>query len=83
MGVPILMGSPDGEASAILEAEKVGLHVPAEDPAALADAIKKLADEPSLRKNFTVNCLAAAPNHSREVQAQNMLAVLQMLAPRK
>jgi colanic acid biosynthesis glycosyl transferase WcaI len=76
MGLPVLMASPPGEASAILEADQAGLHVPAEDPDALAGAVRRLKDNPVLLKDLATNSLRAAPGHSREVQARDMMVVL-------
>ena len=76
MGLPILMASPTGEASAILEADQAGLHVPAENPAALAEAVQHLKGGPVLLKELAANSLRAAPRHSREVQARDMANVL-------
>jgi colanic acid biosynthesis glycosyl transferase WcaI len=77
MGLPILMAAPEGEASAILAADGAGLHVPAEDPDALAGAARRLLDEENLRTALAAASLAAAPRHSRETQARDMIAVLQ------
>ncbi|MBT6095041.1 MAG: glycosyltransferase family 4 protein [Rhodospirillaceae bacterium] len=77
MGLPVLMASPAGEASEILEKDDAGLHVPAEDPAALADAVRRLHQEPSELKRLAAASLAAAPSHSREAQARDMMAALQ------
>jgi len=77
MGLPILMALPEGEASAILKADKAGIHVPAEVPEALAKAIRRLASDPALHQKFAAASLVAAPNHSRETQALNMMAVLE------
>jgi len=80
MGLPVLMAAPQGEASAILEADGAGLHVPAEDPDALAGAVRRLAGDAQLRNKLAAASLAAAPNHSRERQARDMMAVLQGVA---
>ena len=77
MGLPILMAAPEGEASAILAADGAGLHVAAEDPDALAGAARRLSDEENLRTALAAASLAAAPRHSRETQARDMMAVLQ------
>ena len=77
MGLPVLMAAPAGEASAILEADGAGLHVAAEDPAALAGAVQRLHADRSLLEQLKASSLAAAPNHSRETQARDMLAVLE------
>lgn len=80
MGLPVLMALPQGEASEILETEKAGLHVRPEDPKALADAAIKLCDSRDLCTSFAKNSMAAAPRHSRETQAQQMISVLQAAA---
>ena len=83
MGLPILMASPTGEARSILEADQAGLHVPAENPAALAEAVQHLKGDPVLLKELAANSLRAAPRHSREVQARDMANVLQDVSTRK
>jgi len=80
MGLPILMAAPEGEASAILAADGAGLHVPAEDPDALAGAVRRLHDDKELLRSLAAASLAAAPSHSRETQARDMMAVLQSAA---
>jgi len=80
MGLPVLMAAPEGEASQILLADKAGVHVPAEDPVALAEAVARLADDPEGLKALAENSLAAAPSHSREDQARHMAAVLELAA---
>lgn len=82
MGLPILMASPAGEASQILEHAGAGLHVPAEDPAALGDAVRRLYEDPVLLGGLAAASLAAAPKHSREVQARDMMAVLKRVGQR-
>jgi len=77
MGLPIILALPAGEASAILAADGAGLHVPAEDPTALAEAAKRLMNDHDLRDDIARQSLAAAPGHSREEQARQMLCVLE------
>ncbi|MBF0093221.1 MAG: glycosyltransferase family 4 protein [Alphaproteobacteria bacterium] len=76
MGLPLLLASPPGEASRIIETDAAGLWVPAGDPNALASAARTLADELELRKRLAEASLAAAPTHSRERQAERMLTAL-------
>lgn len=83
MGLPILLASPPGEASAILEADKAGLWVAAGRPDDLAGAARKLADDAALRRSLAEASLAAAPRHSREHQARRMLDVLDLAARRR
>jgi colanic acid biosynthesis glycosyl transferase WcaI len=75
MGLPILLAAPEGEASNIVLNDKAGLHIAAEDPAALADSISQLASNKSALKTFAAAALKAAPSHSRETQAQELLNV--------
>ena len=77
MGLPILLAAPEGEASRIVLNDKAGIHIAAEDPAALADSANQLADDKAALKTFAAAALEAAPGHSRETQAREMLDVLQ------
>lgn len=83
MGLPILLAAPQGSASDILLADDAGLHVPAEDPESLAKAVMSLRDDETLRNRLAQRALAAAPGHSRETQAQKMMAVLDLAAAGK
>lgn len=51
-GVPVVLSAPDGEARQIVERAGAGIPVPPEDPARLADAIRRLRDDPSLRSQL-------------------------------
>lgn len=75
MGKPILLVAPEGEASRILLADRAGLHVPAAQPKLFAESLRRLLGEAALCNNLAVASLAAAPSHSRERQAEEMLAV--------
>jgi colanic acid biosynthesis glycosyl transferase WcaI len=75
MGLPILLAAPEGEASNIVLNDKAGLHIAAEDPAALADSISQLASNKSALRAFAAAALKAAPSHSRETQAHELLNV--------
>jgi colanic acid biosynthesis glycosyl transferase WcaI len=80
MGLPLLLAAPEGEASTIVLNDKAGLHVAPEDPDALATAVRQLKNDPALCQTFAAAALAAAPGHSRETQAREMLDVLQAAA---
>ena len=80
MGLPILLAAPKGEASQILMEDEAGLHVPPEDPKRLADAVSWMAGDISMLNGFAYRSRAAAPRHSRTVQARHMLAVLEAAA---
>jgi len=77
MGLPLLLASPEGEASDIVDRHNAGLHVPAEDPKALADAARRLHQDEGLRQQLAKQSLHAAPSHSREHQARHMIEVLE------
>ena len=79
MGLPTLLAAPEGEASALV-ADRGGVRVPAEDPEALADAVLAMKADSSRLANHASASLAAAPSHSREYQARDMLRVLEMAA---
>ncbi len=76
MGLPILLASPPGEASDILAVSGAGIHVRAEDPEALANSVLLLYKDARLLSAFATASLAAAPHHTREAQAEEMLSVL-------
>ncbi|MBT5938780.1 MAG: glycosyltransferase family 4 protein [Rhodospirillaceae bacterium] len=77
MGLPILLSVPEGEARRILDGHQAGLWVPPENPEALAEAAKKLLKDKSLREHLAQKSLAAAPEHSRSAQAEEMIAVFE------
>jgi colanic acid biosynthesis glycosyl transferase WcaI len=76
MGLPILMSMPDGECAEIVRNAGAGVLVPAEDPVALASAIRKLADSPADCARMGQAALAAAPRFTREKSAEQMLDAL-------
>ena len=79
MGLPILLAAPEGEASRLVLGNG-GIWVPPENPTALANAVRALSTEPSKLARLSAASLAAAPRHSRELQARNMLRVLELAA---
>lgn len=83
MGVPIVMSLPEGEATAIVRAADAGVCVPPENPAALAEALKRLAGDPAELARLRANARRAAPGYSRETQARKMLQVLEKAAARQ
>ncbi len=80
MGLPILAALPEGEASRIILDHGAGLHVPPEDPEAMAAAVLRLFEDDELRKTLTTRSLGAAPRHTRQRQAEEMLRVLRLAA---
>jgi colanic acid biosynthesis glycosyl transferase WcaI len=75
MGLPILIAIPDGEARRVVEDNAAGIWVPPENPKAFVDAVQKLSDNDQLCSTLSINSLAAAPNYSRSIQADKMIAV--------
>jgi glycosyltransferase involved in cell wall biosynthesis len=78
MGLPILLAAPKGEAADIVEGHAAGRWVAPEAPEELAGAVRSLAEDREGREALSAAALAAAPAHSRETQAQEMLAVLEV-----
>ena len=77
MGLPIVLATPEGEASHLLRDIGAGVWVPPEDPAALASAIRSLHADPETRQRLAAASRAAAPSHSREARARDTLRVLE------
>jgi glycosyltransferase involved in cell wall biosynthesis len=77
MGLPILLVSPAGEASQVIAEDGAGLWIPAGDPAALAEAATRLLSDDTLRRALAARSRTAAQSHSRERQAELVLACLQ------
>lgn len=80
MGVPILMSLPEGEATGIVRESGSGVCVAPEDPAAMADAIAMLADDPDRVDRLRRTAREAAPRYSRDRLAAEMIGVLEALA---
>jgi glycosyltransferase involved in cell wall biosynthesis len=80
MGLPLLTVIPPGEAADIVVGHGAGIAVPPENPAAFADAVRKLADNPELCCTLAQASLAAGPFHTRRQQAEEMLQVLEIAA---
>jgi colanic acid biosynthesis glycosyl transferase WcaI len=83
MGLPILLVSPAGEASQILVEDGAGLWVPAGDPSALADGVRRLFKDPSLCRALALRSLAAAQDYTRERQAELFIAALEQVCEKK
>lgn len=80
MGVPVLYAGPEGEASSIVRRAGAGPCVAAEDPAALAHAVRALAADPAQRARCASNASGAAPQYDRDALALRMLAILEEVA---
>jgi colanic acid biosynthesis glycosyl transferase WcaI len=81
MGLPILLVSPEGEASAILAEDGAGIWVPAGEAALLAAASSQLMKDNRARETLAAQSLVSARQHTREEQAARFIAVLERLLP--
>jgi colanic acid biosynthesis glycosyl transferase WcaI len=77
MGLPILLATPKGEASTIIETEDCGVSIAPGDPGALTSAAERLASNPSELKRMAGRSRSAAPKYSRERQAREMILSLE------
>jgi colanic acid biosynthesis glycosyl transferase WcaI len=79
---PVILGV-DGHARRVMEQAKAGIFVTPEDPAALADAVMQLADDPELRESLGRNGRQHVLQYfSRQHTAKVYLDVLQDLLER-
>ncbi len=76
MGLPILLAAPAGEASKILLEEGAGIFIAPGDPQALAEAVLTLERDETQLCQFAKASFEAAPRHTRERQAEEMLVAL-------
>lgn len=77
MGLPIIFAGPTGEGSRIVAGANAGVLVRPEDPEALANAVRQIADDTEFRTCSAQHSQDAAPGYSRETQASHMLRVLE------
>jgi colanic acid biosynthesis glycosyl transferase WcaI len=80
MGLPILYVGPPGEGAGIVAESGAGLVIPPGQPAGLAAAVRRLADQPSERMLLAAKSAAAASRFSRSRQARDTLLVLEQAA---
>lgn len=83
MGLPLLAVMPPGEAADIVTGHGAGLWVAPENPEAFAQAVIRLADDGALLVGLAESSLKAAPLHTRQRQAEEMLQVLEIAAAGK
>lgn len=77
MGIPLLIASPKGEGSQIIEQTGSGVRVPAEDPKALAEAVLRLQNDLKLLKKLSTASFNSAQKFSREKQAKDFIEILE------
>lgn len=81
MGLPILIGVPEGEATGIVRTEEAGVVIPPENAVEMASAILALADNPAQMRELRARALEAAPRYDRSALAGKMLRGLVELSP--
>ncbi|MEE2745316.1 MAG: glycosyltransferase, partial [Pseudomonadota bacterium] len=79
MGIPILLVSPNGEASNLVEQLGVGKWVPAGRPGELAEKVVYLYNNTNILKNFSNSCIEKVPEFTRQAQAKKMIDLLETL----
>jgi glycosyltransferase involved in cell wall biosynthesis len=76
-GVPVIATDAVGAAAGgLVQHERTGLVVPAGDPAALAAALRRLHDDPELRRELGARAREAVRGHSHAAWAGGMSAAL-------
>lgn len=78
MGKALLLASPEGEASRLVTREGAGVAIRSGNATALAAAVRQMADDEPARRGFADHSRRAAPGYSREKQAQEMMAALEL-----
>ena len=80
MGLPILLAGPEGgEASMIVEKDKVGMSIPSEDSQIFVKTLLELKNNQVLRRKLAKASYKAAPKYTREKQAREVVNVCQEL----
>ncbi|MEQ8314058.1 MAG: glycosyltransferase family 4 protein [Gammaproteobacteria bacterium] len=76
MGIPIILGLPEGEASEIIRNTDTGMKIKPESASDIAGAIVSLKKDNESRERFKNNALEAATHYSRDKKALDMLGAL-------
>jgi glycosyltransferase involved in cell wall biosynthesis len=79
LGKPMIV-SAEGASADLVRRYDAGLVVPPEDSAALASAVARLRDDPSLRSRLAQGGLALARDFDRRRFAEEMLGLIRELA---
>ena len=78
---PIIASAPEGEVTAVVRAADCGLCTPPEDGAALAQAIRELAEDPDRRRRMGDRGREHALAHyDRRALAQRFVATVESVA---
>lgn len=82
MAIPVLHGV-EGESAGIVEREDVGLLFEPENPEALVNGLRRLADDPELFARFKANGPLGAKRYDRSSLAGEMLEILNTQAGKR
>lgn len=80
VGLPVILCSPKGEASDLVQQNRIGVWIAPENPLALANAIIELFNNRSLLKEYAMNSKLIASNHTRQRQAIEVLSLMSALS---
>lgn len=83
MGKPMIVSIPRGETTNIIEQYDCGLVVEPENHVAMADAIASIHQNPHLLNALGENAKKASINFERSKKADEMIALMQILADRE
>ncbi|HIF9354881.1 TPA: glycosyltransferase family 4 protein [Photobacterium damselae] len=75
MGIPTIMSVPEGEATEIIRKTDSGIVVESENVNQIAAAVDKLSTHKELFLELQKSSVKAAPSYSRDLMAEDMLAV--------
>ncbi|WP_318487232.1 glycosyltransferase family 4 protein [Photobacterium leiognathi] len=75
MGIPTIMSVPEGEATEIIHKTDSGIVVESENVNQIAAAVDKLSTHKELFLELQKSSVKAAPSYSRDLMAEDMLAV--------
>lgn len=73
MGLPVLVGVPEGEITGIVTECECGINVEPENADQISSAILELYKNPNLMTKYRENSLKSAPKYSREILAEHMI----------
>lgn len=76
MGLPIIIGVPEGEATSIVSKANAGIIAAPESPESIANAVINLHDNQELYQQYRVASLQSAKKFSRDVLAEKMEKLL-------
>ena len=80
MGLPVLIGVPEGEATKLVRAHDSGVVIDPESPEQIAESVLNLCEDRTEWERLRNNCLDAAQQFDRKRLALDMLKELEQVA---